>query len=180
MKSVVRSAKPYYVYLILKGIKTVEVGKDCPTSPDWDRTVELYCSKDKKSFNRIPQEDREWMRKYLGKVACWFVCDSIDIIAVYNEQLYAVEHFQRNILQQSCLTVEEVKAYLGAKNRGTAWHISELKIYDVPKELSSFFGTCNTTCYSCKNPKYFEGACDEQGRCQLKTPPQSWQYCEVS
>lgn len=61
MKSVLRSIKPYYLYLIITGRKTVELGKDFPVSPEWDRKVELYCSKDKKSFKRIPEEDREWI-----------------------------------------------------------------------------------------------------------------------
>ena len=78
MKSVLRSVKPYWIYLILIGKKKVEVGKNYPKSSEWNKVVEMYCSKDMKSFNRIPAEDREWMRKYLGKVACRFVCDRIE------------------------------------------------------------------------------------------------------
>ena len=43
---VVRSVKPYYFYLICEGLKKYEVGKDMPKNSDWDRTVELYCSKE--------------------------------------------------------------------------------------------------------------------------------------
>lgn len=58
MQSVLRSIKPYWLYLILIGKKTVEVGKDFPKSASWNREVYLYCSKDRKSFNRIPKEDK--------------------------------------------------------------------------------------------------------------------------
>lgn len=74
---VVRSVKPYYFYLICEGLKKYEVGKDMPKNSDWDKTVELYCSKDMQSFKRIPEECREKYRKYLGKVGARFVCDDI-------------------------------------------------------------------------------------------------------
>ena len=41
------------------------------------------------------------------------------------------------ILRESCLTLDELTNYLSLKN-GYAWHISDLKIYDKPKELSEF------------------------------------------
>lgn len=59
MKSVIRSAKPYWIYLILTGKKTIEVGKDFPKSKDWNKVVEMYCSKDMKSFNRVLKKERE-------------------------------------------------------------------------------------------------------------------------
>ena len=80
MKAVYRSIKPYWLYLILIGYKTVEVSKTFPKADDWNKEVFLNCSKDMKSFKRIPEKDREWMRKYLGKCACRFVCDSIEEI----------------------------------------------------------------------------------------------------
>ena len=78
MKSVLRSIKPYWLYLILVGKKTIEIGKNFPTAKDWDKKVHLYCSKDLKSFNRIPQNDQGWMIKYLGKIACTMRCDGIE------------------------------------------------------------------------------------------------------
>ncbi len=183
MKSVLRSAKPYWIYLVLTGKKKIEVGKDCPKSEDWNRTVELYCSKDKKSFNRIPEADREWMRKYLGKVACRFVCDRIydiqphwDIPDFVNQYECGWKYCEADV----CLTFEELKVYLGNKG-GYGWHISDLKIYDKPKELKEFrkagFMTedqwlyalySNTHCHYSAWAKKFE----------ITRAPQSWCYVD--
>lgn len=165
MKAVLRSIKPYWLYLIIIGKKTIEVGKDFPKADDWSRDVVLYCSKDLRSFNRIPEKDREWMQKYLGRCACRFVCDDIDTIAVFNDLLYCEKNSQANKLNQMCLTIEEIKAYLGSKNQGYNWHISDLKIYDKLKELSEFHKPIMPT-----GLRYEADA--------IARPPQSWCYVE--
>ena len=58
---------------------------------------------------------------------------------------------ENEILAATCLTQDEMFDYIGADNYGYGWHISDLKIYDKPKELSEF---------------------------GLTRPPQSWQYVE--
>ena len=61
------------------------------------------------------------------------------------------------------------------------WHISDLVIYDKPKQLSEFYKKCksydkdewdidNLDCIECKNP------CGNGGKLYLKRPPQSWCY----
>lgn len=79
-----------------------------------------------------------------------FVCDRIDA--------YECSSDEHNKLANcgSCLTFDEIIAYCNG-NELFAWHISELKIYDTPKELSEF-----------RNIK---------GK-QLTRPPQSWCYVE--
>ena len=51
----------------------------------------------------------------------------------------------------SCLTDEQTADYLGDKD-GYGWHISDIKIYDKPKELSEFERPCTYKgiCYSCE------------------------------
>lgn len=198
MKSVLRSIKPYYLYLIIMGRKTVELGKDFPVSPEWDRKVELYCSKDKKSFKRIPEADREWMRKYIGKVACRFVCDKIDkMLPDYNpitKQFFYNNNWESNDWNSNdtCLSTEELNVY-GKRKPLYGWHISDLKIHDTPKELGEFFvkGECENFdfCRFCSN--FHEGrgwldgsTCDEDdcitfGIKPIRRPPQSWQYMET-
>ncbi len=181
MKSVLRSAKPYWIYLILTGQKTVEVGKTFPMSGDWNRIVEMYCSKDKKSFNRIPEADREWMRKYLGKVACRFVCDRIDdIICLTNGSPDGSGVPWYKEVKGSCLTTIDLMRY-GKRKPLFGWHISDLVIYDKPKELRAFrkagFMTedqwlyalyPNTHCHYSAWAKKFE----------ITRAPQSWCYVE--
>ncbi|MCH5315448.1 MAG: hypothetical protein J1E81_06010 [Eubacterium sp.] len=170
MKAVLRSAKPYWIYLMLTGKKKIEVGKDFPKSADWDKTVELYCSNDKRSFNRIPEKDREWMRKYLGKVACRFICLKLEKFTVGSLRCDDIEEL-------ACLSYSEMLNYFYKPNEldgktvkfGYAWHISDLQIYDTPKVLGEFkqkVKKCtNGVYYSVKKP--------------LTRPPQSWQYVEV-
>ena len=209
MKSVLRSVKPYWIYLILTGKKTVEVGKDFPKSAEWNKVVEMYCSKDMRSFNRIPEKDREWMRKYLGKVACRFVCDRIE--EFHEWQLSPQGRFQEaeqkdldNFLKESCLSYEEVCAYrkkLPYYKPLYSWQISDLKIYDKPKELSEFYVVDNEAVKQCEyrnkcyiNPYLTNGgwlngtySCSYNGehefctKCKVKPltrPPQSWCYIE--
>lgn len=52
-----------------------------------------------------------------------------------------------------------------------------VKKYDKPKELGEFFKPCKVSCYNCKNPKYFNGACELSGKHKIERPPQSW--CRV-
>lgn len=173
MKSVLRSAKPYWIYLILTGKKSVEVGKDFPKSEDWNRVVEMYCSKDKRSFNRIPEKDREWVRKYLGKVACRFVCDKIDTFTP-TEHGICINRFLS--LYESCLSVEEMREYANGKQI-YGWHISDLKIYDKPKEMGEFRKLCHYKISFClgENCEYWGySGCENF----LTKPPQSWCYVE--
>lgn len=201
MKSVLRSAKPYWIYLILTEKKTIEVGKDFPKSADWNKIVEMYCSKDMRSFNRIPEKDREWMRKYLGKVACRFVCNSIeDVNAQCSDS--GIDLFYHDCAKYGCLSQVEVEKYFGVydeertkdlrdmKGNGYAWHISDLKIYDKPKELEEFKYPCqrgyndinNAWCYRergarltmCKYNDMKNNCCNAY----LTRPPQSWCYVE--
>ncbi len=69
MKSVLISIQPYWVFLIIAKTmgwnidkeKTVEVRKNYPKAETWDKTAKIYCSKDKKSFARIPKEYPPWL-----------------------------------------------------------------------------------------------------------------------
>ena len=68
MKSILRSIKPYWLYMILTKHKTIEVAKNFPKSEEWNGIVEMYCSKDMRSFKRIHEKDIVWMSKFFGKV----------------------------------------------------------------------------------------------------------------
>ena len=87
---------------------------------------------------------------------------------------------------------EERENYLKGNN-GYGWHISDIVIYDKPKELSEFYKPCTDIyqyCQGCKNglvqyPSDVETYEDISG-CYFDTvclnritkPPQSWCYCE--
>ena len=69
-----------------------------------------------------------------------------------------------------------------------AWHISELKIYDKPKELSELRAICrhydDGLCGDCEyydyanNESYRYEECAVDGLKPITRPPQSWCYVE--
>ena len=54
-------------------------------------------------------------------------------------------------LKRSCLSYEKISEYIGGNMTGYSWQITDLVVYDMPKELSYF---------------------------NLKRPPQSWCYVD--
>lgn len=174
MKSILMSFSPYWYYLIGERIKKIECRKVKPKSKDWNGTIECYMTKDEKSFNRIPKEFQEKYRKHFGKVGMRFVCDFIvDGKNSAQDWAYIGEH--------SCVPSSELYEYCGENENGDTdycygLHISDLQIYDKPKELCEFRGQRKDCYYSDLGlaiPK-----CEDCNGCNLKRPPQSYQYIE--
>lgn len=117
-----------------------------------------------------------------GKVIGEFVCDKIEVLfdTNGNPENYMTDILP-NILQKTALSFKEFQNYVGSradKNSIYGLHISDLKIYDKPKELSEFECPCPTSCGNCKNPLYYECWCEEKGVKVLTRAPSNWQYVE--
>lgn len=216
MKSVLMSFSPYWYYLIGERIKKEEIRKRFAKLSREGIRVECYMTKDKKSFNRIPKELQEKYRSHMGKVGMCFVCDKTDEYQTefyadddtyqeirrvwldedydYPEESFEIvttnEEDDPNdceVLKNSCLTFDEMKQYIGyGDGKFTALHISDLKIYDTPKELGEFCVRCSDRkmkCNKCnylKQDDYYEPPyCENGGYKEITRPPQSWQFCEV-
>lgn len=183
MKAVLRSVKPYWFYLICEGIKKIEVGKTAPQSDEWDSTVYLYCSKDMRSFSRIPEQHREKYKNYLGTVGAKFVCYEIeDILYLLESDLVMTFLPKYTSPAGSCLTSEELLQY-GKGKPLYGWHISDLTIYDTPKEISEFRKACDfrSNCGVCTRKQYLieDGFAQFMGcNKRIYRPPQSWCYVE--
>ena len=186
MKAVLISIQPYWVFLIIAKAmgwniekeKTVEVRKNYPKAEAWDKIAKIYCSKDKKSFDRIPKEYQPLMQPLLGKVIGEFVCD--DVAKVLNNIcVFSIEGksvAENNIIaHNSCLDFVDMKKYLGTKD-GYAWHISDLVIYDNPKLLHHFFKPCDG-CDKIGTKRCTEELTDCRAKV-ITRPPQSWCYVE--
>ena len=106
-----------------------------------------------------------------GKVIGEFVCDEIISID-------GAGRIPSDIARPTCLEPAELHQYLGAAV-GYGWHISNLKIYDHPREMSSFRGACKNDwwCESCAMYSERSGTCRNAGL-QITRPPQSWRYVE--
>lgn len=180
-KSVLISIKPKWCEMIANGKKTIELRKSRPKLETPFKCY-IYCT-----FPQYPYEDfisfNEGTENFKalyggGKVIGEFVCDDIDEVSVHYDTLYCVNNTQPKKLTQMRLTLDEVIEYLGEKNHGYTWHISNLKIYDTPKELSNFLKPCpygDVSCFLCDKSGY---NADMYIDCfnTVDRPPQSWMY----
>ena len=179
MKSVLICIQPQWCELIANGKKTIEVRKTKPKL-DTPFKVYIYETKGKKQYfsQPLPIPYNEGQGKVIGE----FVCDKIRFA---NGTNFIVKEDAETTLQGTCLTKDDIYKYLGIesgmsrydkKTEFYCWHISNLVIYDKPKELHHFFKPC--------------GDCDKKGTrrcteeltdCRAKVitrPPQSWCYVE--
>lgn len=106
-----------------------------------------------------------------GKVIGEFICDRID---EYRNHIFAWRDKEDRafsvgeFLSDACLTAEELGTYVSGKSKFYGWHISELKIYDKPKELSEF----KRSVKKCTNGVWY------LAKETITCPPQSWGYVE--
>ena len=187
---ILASIKPYYYYLIAEEKKKIEVRKTALKNLPQD--IVFYMSKDEKSFAKIPKEFQEKYRKHFGKVGLAIVCNKItryNCDKIFDEYFIAGYIGAYMPLKEMCLTNKDLIEY-GKGRPLYGWHISDLKIYDKPKELSEFraynFKSMNGTdvCgnYDCK---YYQDSgsymippsCAKNG-CRITRPPQSYMFVE--
>jgi len=172
MKAVLISIRPKWCEKIASGEKTVEVRK---TKPKLETPFKcyIYCtaemaehdalwvldapSREKYSITAVSAylERPEGASKGNHKVIGEFICDRIYELAPLN-------HAPDDAEQQVCLTQEEIARYL--KGIGYGWHISDLRIYDHPRDLWEFTGLRETKFGLAPGP--------------ITRPPQSWRYVE--
>lgn len=198
-KAVMISIRPKWCEKIARGEKTIEVRK---TRPKLETPFKcyIYCTQARERLITILKDgDENYGEIYRGKPVFiktdeGSVCDMLGkrqkVIGEFTcDRIYELETRSpggsyyvkgedqpttNDVARQSCLTLKDMHEYLQAKV-GYGWHISNLKIYDTPKELSRFsrpFENC------------IDKVCDEFGcaSCEngghIKRPPQSWCYVE--
>ncbi|MBO5918745.1 MAG: hypothetical protein J6Q14_08275 [Oscillospiraceae bacterium] len=206
-KSVLISIRPRWIDLIARGEKTIEVRKSRPKL-DPPFKCYIYCTKAQNPVlvalqnlegspvimtcgagsRRYPVEDATWARLLNGTVCGEFTCDEIVPIVVFD--IGSIQYWNAYSLKEACMTYDQMADYIGYGKQGFGWHISKLKIYDEPKELSEFTKPCpkGHDCATCS--WYFPGIQD-YGRCEppccgfwesddsmIARPPQSWCYVE--
>lgn len=190
-KSVITSVSPRECELIASRRQTMLVRKTRPKIETPFREY-IYCTKGTFDITDCPDLSKDSVKKVAegrGKVIGSFVCDRIE--EFHEWQLSPSGKFQEyeqrdldRFLKESCISFEDVCEYrrnMPYYKPLYGWHISDLKIYDKPKELGEFrkegFMTeeqwlCalypNTHCHYEAWAKRFE----------IKRLPQSWVYCE--
>lgn len=195
-KAVMLSIRPKWCEKIASGEKTIEVRKTRPKLHTPFKCY-IYCTIGGQDLN-IPISQERLMRDYLetgsmkslncplgnGKVVGEFICDQIYELETKARggSYYAKNEDQSTtnfIAQQSCLTLKDMHDYLHAQ-RGYGWHITDLRIYDAPRELSEFLLACPNSWYCESCAMYWEnnGTCGNESL-QIKHAPQSWCYVEA-
>ena len=187
MKSVLISIQPKWCELIANGKKTVEVRKTKPKL-ETPFKVYIYETKGKTEIPTFIDEEGHAIYQGRGQVIGEFICD---IVVEFENSMYECEFQETSVL--SCVDFEELALYLGKKVYGYGWHISNLVIYDKPRDLSEFVVEGDCLNGDCKKCKWFDGGnnYNVEADCLLpydfnfnKTvkplfrPPQSWCYVE--
>lgn len=164
MKAILISILPQWCEKIASGKKTIEVRKSAPKEVPFKAYI--YCTKsdrylldsdcdgsmfcwDKKSHHYPFKFEKDHEELFNGRVLGEFICDKIDTynyhkgltrfggelglpIGTYDSYLIFEDDYKA-----MCLSYDEVKDY-GKGKPLYGLHISDLKIYDKPKELSEF------------------------------------------
>lgn len=135
MIAVLISIRPKWCEKIISGEKTIEVRK---TRPKMNPPFKCYIYK---CGN--------------GKVIGEFLCDQIieDRTYGHNEEFY----------RAACMSAYDAAAY-AMQSPMYGWHISDLRVYDHPRDLWEFTGLRETKFGLAPGP--------------ITRPPQSWRYVE--
>lgn len=186
-KAVLISIRPKWCQKIVSGEKTIEVRKTRPRMATPFKCY-IYCTRDQHlalmqnqtGTNLIACMDAGTaipVGGFVGNgmVIGEFVCDRIDRLVRVGfdgsgePAKYCVSGADGlvqpvdGVCEAACLSREELETYLGG-HEGCGLHISGLKVYDTPKELSEFTGLRDTR-FGAESYKF-------------KRPPQSWCYVE--
>ena len=193
MKSVLISTRPKSVEKICHKIGEDETGKAI-----YEKRIEVRKSAPKEvPFKAYIYETQGQYIKFIhgahtkygygrGKVIGEFICDRIICSQAYFDSQgknHLTNVFPDDI-KKTCLDEYDLWDYIAGKavkaNQmydGYLWHISDLKIYDKPRELSEFRKPCDRfldccTCRRLVHNKYM--SCDNK----ITRPPLSWCYVE--
>lgn len=170
MKSVLISIRPKWTEKIASGEKTIEVRKTAPQEVPF----KCYIYETQGQYVKFTHGAHTKYGYGRGKVIGWFICDKVD---EYHYDYCDGVDIDDDTILETAIDREDINIYAKGKTL-YGWHISDLKIYDNPKECSEFCIPCKVSCENCKNPLYFECWCEEKGKKIVTRPPQSWCYVE--
>ena len=169
-KAVLISIRPQWCAKIASGEKTIEFRKSRPELKKPFKCY-IYCTKaDYYTWDlRVSNVTIPFAEKCCGKVIGEFICSDFVLFnggkkwPDFRENRAQAEAATPEVLKKACLTARELWAY-EPKGNPIGWCISDLVIYDTPRELSKLTGLRT-----------------EENGFELRTlerPPQSWCYVE--
>lgn len=176
MKSVLISIRPKWVEKIAKGQKTIEVHKSAPKEVPFKAYIYCTIGNGVKGDYLVPSGIQ------CGKVIGEFVCATVERFSVGSLRSDDIEKL-------ACLSYNEMISYFykpeeldgNTAKQGLAWHISDLKIYDKPRELSEFGQKCDNAneirCRDCRLLEEWDNCCSVMCK-PLTRAPSNWCYVE--
>ena len=183
-RAILISIKPKWVADILTGRKTIEVRK---TAPKCDLPIDVYIyeTRDEEPlvFDLSYEKDMDILDKVCnsrGKIVAKFTLNKVEKICFNNASWESDFTPPMEIMDKACLTHNEIENYLNGT--GYAWHISDLQIFDKPKNLD------DDEFHKIGFDKYYWSDHSHEGYLQwantladliVHKAPQSWQYVEV-
>ena len=184
MKSVLISIRPKWVEKIANGQKTIEVRKSAPKEVPFKCYIYCTIGNGVKGDYLVPSGIQ------CGKVIGEFICDKVDKIIPLRHAYYnyigspianVIEYgIWNDDLAQMCLKKKEIDND-GKGKMLYGWHISNLKIYDKPKELSEFGQKCDNAneirCRDCRLLEEWDNCCSVMCK-PLTRAPSNWCYVE--
>lgn len=206
MKCVMLSIRPQWCEKIASGRKTIEVRKSAPKETPFKCYIYATKPKKFYKCGAISTSDELlWLANgkveigdgfkfwadgdeyqgLNGRVIGEFVCNEIEEfheweLSPQGKFAEFEEERLKKFLSAACLSIAEVVRYrenLPYYKPLYGWHISDVKIYSEPKELSKFKISCNRKylCYSCNR---FTGKPWDLCNNTLTRPPQSYMFVE--
>jgi len=164
-KAVLISIRPKWCEMIASGQKTIEVRK---TRPNLEPPFKCYIYQTGEYIPAYILSPYAGHRKP-GNVIGEFICDEI---YKFSTRVYLGEEqtiHDNDIVKMSCVPRHELREYEGNATGIFGWHISDLVIYDKPKELSEFRSWNTGVVFKDGYPMPTH---------EIKRPPQSWCYVE--
>ena len=189
MKAILMSIHPEWCEKIFSGEKTIEVRKAAPKEVPFKVYIYMTATKERCRFWEYItayQNNKGDILNGSQKVIGEFICDKVDCYP-YGDMSFPIPAYEGDPtvcecgkgyfitcgeLEKTCLEYKDLETY-GKGKLLSGLHISDLKIYDKPKELSEFYKRDKT--YDNAFAWAFE---DRQKNIPLTHPPQSWQYVE--
>lgn len=169
MKSVLISIRPQWVAKIANGEKTIEVRKTAPKEVPF----KCYIYETKGQYVKFTHGAHTKYGYGRGKVIGEFICNSVD---EYHYDYCDGVDIDDDTILETAIDREDINIYAKGKTL-YGWHISDLKIYNNPRELSEFFKPCDRflDCCTCRRLVHNEYmSCDNK----ITRPPLSWCYVE--
>ena len=201
-KAILMSFKSKQIAKIHNGEQILEIRKRFPL--DYVGWVYIYCTENSNLLHKNVAdiwwvEDKGFQKEnkrlgieqqpaYNGKVVSRFWCDNVGVIKLnycftipaIAYTTFADKYYSDNDLQvASCLNGNELMKYLGTDKEevGCAIPISQLEIFDEPKELNEF-ENYNMVREVELNAEYYKSF-DTSKITVIKKAPQSWCYVET-